>query len=51
MSGDGADAAVEGFYFQVAAGFFEGFVDEGADAFVLFEIVCDEKFRFGGLDT
>ena len=49
--GDGADAAEEGFYFQVAAGFFESFVDEGADAFVFFEIVCDELFGFGGLDA
>ena len=40
--GDGADAAVKGFYFQVAAGFFESFVDESADAFVFFEIVGDE---------
>ena len=49
--GDGADAAVEGFYFQVAAGFFESLVDEGADACVFFEIVGDELFGFGGLDA
>src|SRR3984885_9573484 len=49
--GDGADAAVEGFYFEVAAGFLERFVDEGADASVLFKIAGDEVFGFRGPDA
>jgi hypothetical protein len=49
--GDGADAAEEGFYIQIAAGFFESFIDEGADAGVLFKVRGDELFRLRRLDA
>ena len=39
---NGANASVQSSYFQIAPGFFQGFIDECADAFVSFEIIGDE---------
>src|SRR5207302_9460231 len=45
------DAYEERSYFQVTAGFFQRFIDEGANAFVLLKIIRDELFGLGGLDA